>query len=1020
MNIRYKITFMPLRGTDALEVCVYDANYTSTPVELIGAADPFVTEEDDDEDFFLPRRTQTGYLNIVDDGTLIEGTTAFDWRNLLPEEFLNRPVVLRNANTHEVLWMGFIQHQQPDYVLYETPTVRSYAIYDVLGAADDIYFSTNITGLSENYINFAKILKIIIDNFPEEVRPSEFWFQGSSNASEKLLCKVNPQLFHNISGLTKEALDAYSALYTCGEVIDEICKFFGWTARTHADRLYFTQDFIPYSTTRTNYLKVTYEQLVQLAAGTQAGTVEQSPTAVTITGSKTASTDNNLHSLDIHNKVEVKADAGTHTDIAKLFPEKIRERLNGTLYQDEKYFVVSVGSQWDYTIDGHKYAAHQGCRWGGNIFGFPDSNGVKFKQYDYKMGPWLGLSTAQNNMGVEIAQLWPMCFKDCLLSMQANFYGLDGNELTTTDESYGPGVGAYTCLMSIQFNDDAGNTYWYNPSGARWIQQSTEIKFDAQVGGNGDITPVDKQRYKAIPLVDFYQFSAPVGRLTFRIYGLDSISAGMFNFSARVQREVPPTITPKDENTYGYGYYYNWSRGRGVSIIEWSAETIFASDNYNEVGFGTVLQGDNTPLITMLMPDGNRYRPEEWLANMAFSYYTRLRWVLNADMRDDLTIVKNITPAHRLIFKGMTTQPVSISRHWCDSLMTVKCMQVSTSGYVTYVVTPVAGTGISSVSGGGQVLSGDPSTVACEVSEGYIFSHWQDEEDNVVSYAQRYTIQAVRRNMTLTAVTVEDTRTFSVTIIRSSGITAVVGEGNYRIGEVVSISCTMEDGYTFRMWTENNPDGEVVSYSQSFDLTVRRNIVLYPYAEYTGGEKLYRLYFYIMQPDWGYITDDNGEIFHNGSEYQMIEDEVRSYTAVPAAGYEFVKWNLNGKTYSTDTQIYLSAGDDMEDMPVTAVFQKKQIATEYSLTLRAVARYTRITVEINNSSVNVYEFSDITKAEIITVPANAPVKLTASYNGFDVVSFNGWRDSLTPDELTTSNPLTLTMNRNTDITCVYS
>ena len=37
-------------------------------VPLKGGAQPFTTQESDDDDPFCPIRTQTGYLRIVDDG----------------------------------------------------------------------------------------------------------------------------------------------------------------------------------------------------------------------------------------------------------------------------------------------------------------------------------------------------------------------------------------------------------------------------------------------------------------------------------------------------------------------------------------------------------------------------------------------------------------------------------------------------------------------------------------------------------------------------------------------------------------------------------------------------------------------------------------------------------------------------------------------------------------------------------------------------------------------------------------
>lgn len=62
MAIHWKIPFKSLRTQTTYTVNVYDASFSGTAVTLKGAAQPFVTEEDADEDMFMPVRTQTGYL----------------------------------------------------------------------------------------------------------------------------------------------------------------------------------------------------------------------------------------------------------------------------------------------------------------------------------------------------------------------------------------------------------------------------------------------------------------------------------------------------------------------------------------------------------------------------------------------------------------------------------------------------------------------------------------------------------------------------------------------------------------------------------------------------------------------------------------------------------------------------------------------------------------------------------------------------------------------------------------------
>ena len=79
MAIHWQVKFRSLRAQTLYTVNVYDNSYTGSPVQLTGAAQPFETSEDNDDDFFAPIRTQSGYLRIVDTGVDNDGNT-FNWR----------------------------------------------------------------------------------------------------------------------------------------------------------------------------------------------------------------------------------------------------------------------------------------------------------------------------------------------------------------------------------------------------------------------------------------------------------------------------------------------------------------------------------------------------------------------------------------------------------------------------------------------------------------------------------------------------------------------------------------------------------------------------------------------------------------------------------------------------------------------------------------------------------------------------------------------------------------------------
>ena len=101
-NIHYTIPFMS-RDKNAYTVNVYEWDYTGDVVTLTGASEPFVTQEDDDDDIFTPVRTQTGYLRVIDTtgGQLLE--------EMMPANNTEKPVRLMLGDT--VCWQGFLAAQ---------------------------------------------------------------------------------------------------------------------------------------------------------------------------------------------------------------------------------------------------------------------------------------------------------------------------------------------------------------------------------------------------------------------------------------------------------------------------------------------------------------------------------------------------------------------------------------------------------------------------------------------------------------------------------------------------------------------------------------------------------------------------------------------------------------------------------------------------------------------------------------------------------------------------------------------
>ena len=110
MAKNYSITFVSLRT--ATTYTVHIGGGTGTEVPLKGGTQPRMTQEDDSDDMFIPVRTQSGYIRVVDDGSV-------DWSEVLPTSAVSRPVTVVKGNA--VVWQGFIQPRTFSGELFGNP-----------------------------------------------------------------------------------------------------------------------------------------------------------------------------------------------------------------------------------------------------------------------------------------------------------------------------------------------------------------------------------------------------------------------------------------------------------------------------------------------------------------------------------------------------------------------------------------------------------------------------------------------------------------------------------------------------------------------------------------------------------------------------------------------------------------------------------------------------------------------------------------------------------------------------------
>lgn len=681
MAIHWKVQFKSLRSGTDYTVNIYDASYSGDPILLKGGAEPFVTQEDDDEDLFTPIRQQSGYIRIVDDGKDANGNAlASGWlRQLLPANDMARPVTLTVGNT--VMWQGFLQAENFSGKLYGNPQERDLpvqCILTVLGAKD-------ASTTEKNIHNFAWLINYLLGSIDITTSSSpigidNLYFQGGAFAMDWLKKRIDWQNFITISD-EGEVTSNYDHL----TMLEDICKFWGWTARTHGRDLYFT--CADDTTGAPGFLKLTMSELATLASGTAIeNPTITSYTSATLTGDIFASVDNDDILVRGASKAVVTADWNSSgKDWFTAWPSNLTKDMLtegwDTAEQTRGLEGNKVVDKWvQYTL--RKASATTPKM---TVSCNAQSASLCLARYASEL---IDLDTYQG-----VIHMQHYDGSTTYIQMQTNYAHIyDGNFQIKADLYVGgckytkEGV---SDIVIVKMRFGIGNTRatakWYtgNPTAA-W--SSTATVFDAHVGFSdgkwrfgefGDdtyftenINPIESSTGKeGLVFVDILSTDYFYNKF---FYITDYID--LVGFELSYQRVVVEYLG--GEMVWGNmtsRREYSASNGN-MSRAEWNNDVIYASGKVDsDFGFGLVFNPTNRPMSTASYSTGDM-APEQHMANRVSSYWTASRRLVRTELRKNE--VTAITPAMFLTIDGTNGHPISISHEWRDDIINVSIIEI--------------------------------------------------------------------------------------------------------------------------------------------------------------------------------------------------------------------------------------------------------------------------------------------------------------------------------------------------------
>ena len=688
MAIHWQIPFMSLRTSTLYTVNIYDATYSGSPVVLKGGGQPFTTQEDDDEDMFTLIRTQSGYLRIVDDGFAADGTTVFNWKSLLPSTDTDRPVTLTNGGG-TVVWQGFMQAQNFGGTLFGNPQEREFPVQCAL---------TTLSGTDINYQqttiqNFAYLLNYILSSIPT-ISIDNIYIQGGADAQAWLLKKIDWQNF-----VSEDGDGNLSARYNLYQCLEDMCRFWGWTARTHRKNLYLT---MADASGQTTWLSLTRAQLTTMAGGTAAGTTNGTFTTRALSGDIFASTNNIDYRDRGPNKATVQADAGEGNSDLDFAPASLVKTMH-----DLNYNASTV------TGDNDMVAGYTNDLL---TFSLPFMNGTARSTYGsfnlvniYNLYqgssegnefPVIKIKKSYTNASADayasMETIYHHCFSDGTITLNGCIYRGTEKYVDTgqhDDSNIRYLVGLKTMYIRLGIGTDRAHASWWN--GSSWQAQQTAC---AVTIGNADnlfrckVTHTQSTFYGSRIKVS----SSLTGRIFLDFLGSDDLD----NIDGQKSFEIADfSLTFSRNNTYrnissGDGGHSGGNRDPSNVVeranyreyistngndvrMEYNNDCIYASDNAMEFGYGVLINPDGTYFKGYNYGgQGLLVFPEQWLANRVTSYWATAKRRIKADLRSDIANVSATDPMTKNTIDSTTMYPISISHEWRDDITNITMIEL--------------------------------------------------------------------------------------------------------------------------------------------------------------------------------------------------------------------------------------------------------------------------------------------------------------------------------------------------------
>lgn len=715
-QVHWQLPFVSLKGIQYRIDIYADGTPTGGVKQLVGWATPFVTDEDNSEDFFAPVRGQTGSINIVDtDGTLMA--------ELMPVDNVDRPVRLIRVSDGAILWQGFLSCEAYNQPYTSRPTEITIPVNSVLAAMQSVQLPLD----QADFVTVAQAIgrmMVLMDG--KECYILEYYLPiDSINVVSKyidttVLFELKQQDNENSTTYTPVGISLYDAF-------SRICAYMGWTLRESGNRLYFID------AANTSGYRRYYRRGVILPDGTVVVSYVVEPTkSYPVTTSSVATfeyrgTGHQIEQRQGAKSVEVVANVSeynldmqlpecpvgalienfgtivTHVDSQGRWRDnkKVRILANSNpsfnnkcefyyhfadfvakttssgnfndAYHDSVAYPEGIGGTWT-CIENHRTLGAFMARLG---VGETTDTQINVETTDglYVSGN-ANISTmlSQYKPNLPLFKLYNILYFSAadgyiVINMNALIFA-SGDSVLLVDES------SSTILNTIFISLCIGDKYW---NGTSWQDGEATFKVyidKGKIEGNYDPSmDIEETEGYLIPIS-----ARMVGEVKLTIY---SLIAGSYIDETGTMQDY---ATDLFITTLSVGYTYNhdeldtdrpanhYYRLLGLNFSEEvSVSTDLASDLNNRPSPAILMNSETEPMTTLHYADGTDERPERHLLDRLATYYgaARTRITLETDRPSEAHL-----PLTRLTgYDGKIYIPLSESMDWRADTSTIRCFE---------------------------------------------------------------------------------------------------------------------------------------------------------------------------------------------------------------------------------------------------------------------------------------------------------------------------------------------------------